>query len=109
MLRTETIALSCLSPQQAADLINPYIRLRGSAYWVPSKEIPAITIRAGADELAKARELIREFENNPAAACHAPAGTIRGFQSGDERATSGPPRRDGPTGSPPDKLPPPQK
>jgi hypothetical protein len=107
-LRTETIALSCLSPQQAGDLINAYIRSKGSAYWIPTKEIPVITIRARADELARARDLIREFESNPAAACHTAAGTTRTSQTmpgNDQRTTDGPPTGDGPTGSPPDKVP----
>lgn len=69
-VRTETIALTCLSPQQAADIINPYLRRHGSIYWVPPSGISAITVRATADELAKSRQLIREFETDPAAACH---------------------------------------
>ena len=69
-LRTETIPLSCLSPQQAADIINPYIRSRSSAYYLPSSGISAITVRGTADELARSRDLIRGFENDPAAACH---------------------------------------
>jgi len=69
-LRTETIPLSCLSPQQAADIINPYVRERGSAYWLPSSGISAITVRGTAAELAKSRHLIRDFENDPHAACH---------------------------------------
>ena len=69
-LRTETIPLSCLSPKQAADIINPYIRSRSSAYYLPSSGISAITVRGTADELARSRDLIRGFENDPAAACH---------------------------------------
>ena len=69
-LRTETIPLSCLSPQQAADIINPYVREGGSAYWLPSSGISAITVRGTAAELAKSRNLIRDFENDPHAACH---------------------------------------
>src|SRR6266581_1553447 len=52
-LRTETIPLSCLSPKQAADIINPYIRSRSSAYYLPSSGISAITVRGTADELAR--------------------------------------------------------
>ena len=68
-LRTETIPLSCLSPQQAADIINPYVRSRGSTYYVPTSGISAITVRGNATEVAKYRNLIRDFENDPAAAC----------------------------------------
>jgi hypothetical protein len=69
-LRTETIPLTCLSPQQAADIINPYVRSRGSTYYVPTSGLSAITVRGTASELAQSRDLIREFEKDPKAACH---------------------------------------
>jgi hypothetical protein len=68
-LRTETMNLSCLSPQQAADIINPYVRSHDSRYYIPGSGIAAITVRGTPDELAKSRNLIREFERNPNAAC----------------------------------------
>jgi hypothetical protein len=68
-LRTETISLRCLSPQQAADIIKPYVRSRGSTYFVPTSGISAITVRGNASEVAKSRNLIGEFEEDPAAAC----------------------------------------
>ena len=71
-LRTETIPLSCLSPQQAADIINPYVRSRGSTYYLPTSDISAITVRGNATELAKSRNLIRDFESDPNAACRDP-------------------------------------
>jgi hypothetical protein len=71
-VRTETIALTCLSPQQAGDIINPYVRSQSSTYFAPTSGISAITVRGTAEELAKSRELIREFENDPSAACRAP-------------------------------------
>jgi hypothetical protein len=77
-LLTETIPLSCLSPQQAADIINPYVRARGSTYYVPTSGISAITVRSTAAELAKSRDVIRKFENDPAAACrNTPADMLR--------------------------------
>jgi hypothetical protein len=79
-LRTETIPLSCLSPQQAADIINPYVRSRGSTYYLPTSGISAITVRGNATEVAKSRNLIRDFENDPAAACRSPAATVRALQ-----------------------------
>jgi hypothetical protein len=72
-LRTETIPLSCLSPQQAADIINPYVRSPGSTYYLPTSGISAITVRGNATEVAKSRNLRRDFENDPAAACRSPA------------------------------------
>lgn len=81
VLRTETMPLTCLSPQQAADIINPYVRSRGSTYYLPTSGISAITVRGTADELAKSRNLIREFENDPTAACrNGPADVFRKLQ-----------------------------
>jgi hypothetical protein len=68
-LYTETMQLSCLSPQQAADIINPYVRSQGSAYYLPSSGISAITVRGNWQELGKSRELISKFERDPGAAC----------------------------------------
>jgi len=75
-LQTETIALTCLSPQQAGDIINLYIRSPGSNYSTPSSGINAITVRARPNELATARELIRKFEDDPTAACRLPMTTV---------------------------------
>jgi hypothetical protein len=68
-LRTETIQLQCLSPEQAGDIISPYVRSHGSTYYVSSSGLPVITVRGTADELAKARELIGSFETDGRAAC----------------------------------------
>ena len=76
-LRTETIPLTCLSPQQAADIINPYVRGPGSKYWLPSSGISAITVQANASELGRSRALIREFEKDPAAACRNPTEELK--------------------------------
>lgn len=75
-LRTETMSLSCLSPQQAGDIIVPYIRSNGSRVHFTGSGISAITVRGTADELAKSRDLIRAFEQDPGAACRAPATTV---------------------------------
>jgi hypothetical protein len=74
-LHTETMQLSCLSPQQAADIINPYVRSHGSTYYLPTTGISAITVRATPGELAKSRNLIHDFESDPKAACHVPENT----------------------------------
>ena len=76
-LRTETIQLSCLSPAQASDIINPYVRHRGSTFYIPSSGIAAITVRGTPEELAKSRDLIREFEKDPSAACQLPMTVIK--------------------------------
>ena len=71
-LGTETIGLTCLSPQQAGDIIEPYIRGQRSRYFTPTSGISTITVRGTPAELAKSRELIRQFENDPSAACRLP-------------------------------------
>src|SRR6185295_20295374 len=43
-LRTETIQLSCLSPEQAGEIISPYVRSHGSVYYTPSSGISVITV-----------------------------------------------------------------
>src|SRR6267143_7065781 len=75
-LATETISLTCLSPQQAADIINPYVRSNGSAYYIPTTGISAITVRATWVELAKVRNLLHDFDSDPKAACHLPQGSL---------------------------------
>src|SRR3981081_976037 len=63
-LHTETMQLSCLSPQQAADIINPYVRSHGSTYYLPTTGISAITVRGTLEELRKSRNLIHDFESD---------------------------------------------
>jgi hypothetical protein len=75
-LGTETIGLTCLSPQQAGDIIEPYIRGQRSRYFTPTSGISTITVRGTPAELAKSRELIRVFENDPSAACRATATSL---------------------------------
>jgi hypothetical protein len=98
-LRTETMALRCLSPKQAGEIINPYIRSDNSAYYVPSEGISAITVRGTAHELALARELIRDFEEDPGAACRVPATAGGAFPAPTAEPTvpSGPSIGKGPT------------
>lgn len=71
-LLTETIPLTCLSPRQAADIIDPYVRTHGSLYFIPTSGISAITVRGSAAQLRKSKDLIREFETDPNAACRVP-------------------------------------
>jgi hypothetical protein len=68
-LHTETIRLACLSPVQAADIINPYVRSHGSTYYMPTSGLAAITVRGTSEEVAKSRMLIAEFENDAKAGC----------------------------------------
>jgi hypothetical protein len=76
-MRTETIQLSCLSPQQAGDIIDPYVRGHGSKYWLPSSGISAITVHGSPAEVDRSRSLIGRFERDPSAACRSAATTLR--------------------------------
>ena len=108
VLRTETIALSCLSPQEAGQIIEPYLQSRRSLYYLSSPGISAITVRATVAELSKVRQLIGEFDNARAGACPAPGPTIGDLAKSlrDLQPTSqSPPKAEGPAGPAPDKVP----
>ena len=81
-LLTETIPLSCLSPQQAADIVDPYLRTHGSLYFIPTSGISALTVRGTAAQLRKSKDLIREFETDPKAACRVSTGDLVRKQRG---------------------------
>jgi hypothetical protein len=87
-LRTETVQLSCLSPQQAADIVNPYVKSHGSMYYLPSSGISAITVRGTSEEIAKSRNLIREFERDPNAACRVAETRLRNTIESVDRAVN---------------------
>lgn len=74
-LQTETIPLSCLSPKQAGDVINPYVRGNGRLYYIPSG-VAAITVRATPSELGQVKDVLRNFDNPLTSSCHTnPAAT----------------------------------
>jgi hypothetical protein len=100
-LRTETIQLSCLSPEQAGDIISPYVRSRHSTFYVPGSGISAITVRGTRGELAKSRDLIGKFEKDPSAACRLPMTIIKGLQ--DQMSGAKGPAGTGPVTAPPKK------
>ena len=70
-LRTETIRLSCLTSQQAGDLVSPYLRSNGSLYYVSKPPLNVITIRATPAELTRAEVLLRNFDAADASKCGA--------------------------------------
>ena len=74
MLHTETISLSCLTPEQAGEIISPYVRSHGSTYYVPPAGVSAITVRATPSELSQVRNLLRNFDNRRNASCSASVG-----------------------------------
>jgi len=71
-LQTETIPLSCLSPQQAGDVINPYVRGGGRIYYI-AKGVSAITVRATPSEIYQIREVLKSFDNPHTTSCRASA------------------------------------
>lgn len=79
-LRTETIPLTCLSPQQAADIINPYVRSNGSTFYIGESGVAAITVRGTPAELAKSHELIRRFDSDPNACRTSLADKLQGLE-----------------------------
>ena len=66
---TETLDLECLSPEQAGELISPYVRSDGSAYYLVRAPIQAITVRATPNELKTVHSVLERFDNAAAASC----------------------------------------
>ena len=75
-LRTETIPLTCLSPQQAAELINPYVRTNHSTYYIAPTGIAAITVRASETELRQVHDVLRNFDTGRNGTCRTSTTTI---------------------------------
>jgi hypothetical protein len=104
-VRTETMQLSCLSPQQAGDIITPYIKSRDGRISIPSSGISAVTVTGTPDELARSRNLILEFEKDPSAACRLPMTIIKRLQDqmakGPAGAGTGPDLSSGKATTPP--------
>ena len=72
---TETIPLSCLSPEEAGQLVDLYLRSSGSyhkLYHVDKSRVAAITIHGTPHEIAQSSAVIERFENNPNA-CQRPS------------------------------------
>src|SRR5437762_6899008 len=78
-LETETIPLTCLTPDQAAQLVAQYIPANGRSYTVTSpreSRVSVITIHGTARQIAKSRSLIREVEGNPRSCYASPANVV---------------------------------
>jgi hypothetical protein len=65
-LITETTELRCISPEQAGDLISPYVRSNGSAYYIVKAPVNTITVRATREEMINVRILLTRFDNGGA-------------------------------------------
>ena len=61
-LRTEPFELHCLTPEQAGDIISPYVRSNGSAYYPTKMPIRLITVRATPEELIRVRTLLARMD-----------------------------------------------
>lgn len=70
-LRTETLVLRCLTPDQAGDLISPYVRASGSAYYRARSSLGVITVRATPEELLKVKMLLDQLDGPGARSCPA--------------------------------------
>lgn len=71
---TETIRLSCLSSEQAGNLISPYVRSNGSAYYYATPPVRAITVRSTPEELVKVKEILGNFDTPAGVTCGLPGG-----------------------------------
>ncbi len=67
--QTQTLTLKCLSPEQAGELVSPYVRSNGSAYYLPKPPIMAITVRATPEELRTVSSLLGRFDSEAAGTC----------------------------------------
>ena len=74
-LTTETIALQCLSAEQARDLARPYVD-REENVIVGRGSIPTVTVRGTAAAVKQAKRMLAEFEQNPGAACRKAQGAV---------------------------------
>lgn len=66
---TETLDLKCLTPEQAGELISPYVRANGSLYYLPKSALRVITVRATADEMKTVKALLGRLDAAPAGSC----------------------------------------
>ena len=66
---TETIALRCLSTDQARSLAQPYVRSTRSEVIVSGGSIPTLSVRGTEQEVEGVKKVIERFEASPNAAC----------------------------------------
>jgi len=77
-VETVTFSLSCLSGQQAATLLQPYLPRPQNPMWQAESfsvtpaggGIKAVTVRAPKEMIAQVPGLLTRFEADPQAACH---------------------------------------
>lgn len=64
----ETFRLQCLSPEQAAVVIKPFIS-PGSLISIPSRSLGVITVQASNEEMQKVRSILDHYDNAGQAQC----------------------------------------
>jgi hypothetical protein len=67
-LITETFRPTCISATEAGELIAPYVRSDGSAYYTREAS-NALTVRATEEELMKSRSMLDRYDNPSASTC----------------------------------------
>jgi len=72
-LLTETVRLNCLTGKQAAELVTPYLRARGSVVY-HAEDLRTVTIRGTSEELAEVAMTLKEIDN-PVSCTVSPPGT----------------------------------
>jgi len=65
---TETFRLQCLSPDQAAEVIRPYISPAGRI-WIPPNSLGLITVQTFPQEMQKARSVLDRYDNPSESRC----------------------------------------
>jgi len=71
-LTTETIALRCLSVEQARSLARPYLGSDEAVIAGSSGSIRTLTVRGTAHAVNQAKDVLKRFESDPNAACRRP-------------------------------------
>jgi type II secretory pathway component GspD/PulD (secretin) len=65
---SETFRLQCLSPEQAAEVIRPYVSSR-DAILLPSSTLGIIRVRASLERIQKARSALDRYDNAAQSPC----------------------------------------
>ena len=66
---TSTIALRCLSAEQARELVRPYLNHNQTIVVGAIGSTQTLTLRGTAQEIEQTKKVVEQFEAHPAAAC----------------------------------------
>jgi hypothetical protein len=67
----ETFRLRCLSPEQAAELLRPYIQSTGRVSFQPNSPLGIINIEASPQQIERARSVLERYDNATESQCAA--------------------------------------